>query len=95
MRSEEQKDNIVPMRQAGHGPSGPYNGLEERVREVEKLLVRLDERSHNLATKADIAEIRKVIVEREASLLRWLIGIISIALVSLTVVLVRTFISTN
>ena len=45
----------------------------------------------HLATKEDIRRIEGLIAQREASMLRWLIGILVVASVSLAVALIRTF----
>lgn len=45
----------------------------------------------HLATKEDIRRVEALIAQREASLQRWLIGVIGGAAVTLAVALVRTF----
>ena len=93
MNSE--KFQVVGDPKSGVSRSGGEgeNGVEKRLRAVETLLARIDERTENFATKADIQGIETLIATRESSLLRWLIGIISVSLISLAVALIRTFIS--
>ncbi len=45
----------------------------------------------HLATKEDIAEVKMLISEREAIMLKWLIGITTTTAVSLLMVLIRLF----
>lgn len=43
-----------------------------------------------VASREDVAEIKKLIAEKENKTLQWLIGIIAVAAVSLLTVLLRT-----
>ena len=43
-----------------------------------------------VASREDVAEIKTLIAEKETRTLRWLIGIIAVAAVSLLTVLLRT-----
>jgi len=43
----------------------------------------------HLATKEDIQRVEKLIAQRESILLRWLMGIISVAAISLVVTILR------
>ncbi len=57
------------------------DSVEERLARIEALLP-------HLATKADIAEVKALISDREAIMLKWLIGITTTTAVSLLMVLV-------
>lgn len=71
---------VVP----GHSQGGNGNG-----RTVERRLSALETRLRYLATKEDIAEVKALISQREASMQRWLIGILVSALVALSLSVVR------
>ncbi|MCY4462157.1 MAG: hypothetical protein OXC26_17475 [Albidovulum sp.] len=81
-------DNIQHLTPEGSPASGNNNGngrnLHGRVSALEAHL-------HHLATKEDISEIKVLISERETLMLRWLIGIISIASITLIAAILRTF----
>lgn len=70
-----------PTEAAGGGDGGGQN-LGGRIATLEAHL-------QHLATKEDIQRVEKLIAQREAGLLRWLIGIITIALISIFVTLLR------
>ena len=44
-----------------------------------------------MATREDVQEVKTLIERKEATMLRWLLGLLVVALVSLGVALVRTF----
>ena len=69
--------------QAKHG-GGNGLGLHGRVSAIE---ARLD----YLATKEDIKRVEALISQREATMLRWLIGVLVAACGSLIIALVRLF----
>lgn len=46
----------------------------------------------HLATKEDIAEVKRLISDREASMLKWLVGITTTAAASLLMALIRVFV---
>lgn len=75
-----------PAAAPGQGSGGNGNGqnLHGRLSAVEAHL-------QYLATKEDIQRIEGLISRREASMLRWLIGIIAVASISLVVAMIRTF----
>ena len=75
-----------PASTPGHGSSGDGNG-----RDVHGRLSAVEAHLQHLATKEDIQRIEGLISKREASMLRWLIGIIAVATISLGVALLRTF----
>ena len=73
-----------PMR-SGSGGNGNETDLHGRLATLEAEL-------KHLATKEDIRRIEALIARREASLQRWLIGVIGGAAVALTLALLRIFI---
>ena len=54
-------------------------------------LARLEQAMEHVATKADIEGVRTLIIEREAVMLRWLIGVASMVAVTVGIAMVRTF----
>ncbi len=60
--------------------------LAERVANIESYLV-------HLATRADIESVKTLIAERETTMLRWLVGMVSAAGLTVAVAMVRTFIA--
>ena len=60
-------------------------GIEERMGRIEAVLP-------HLATKEDIAEVKTLISDREASMLKWLVGITTTAAASLLMALIRVFV---
>ncbi len=70
------------------GSNGGGNG-----KQIHGRLVALETELKHLATKEDIKRVEKLISDRESIMLKWLIGIIATAVISLVVVLIRTFIS--
>ncbi len=75
-----------PAHQHAGGGNDSGRNLHGRVSAIEAHLRRL-------ATKEDISEVKTLVSEKEASMSRWLIGIILVALISLAVALIRTFLS--
>ncbi len=63
---------------------GRMSRLEERLAGIEAVLP-------HLATKEDIADVKRIIIEREAVMLKWLIGITMTAAVGLFTALARLF----
>ena len=59
--------------------------LEQRVGAIEATLV-------HMATKADIESVKTLIAERETTMLRWLMGMVTASALAVTIALVRTFI---
>ena len=66
----------------------PGGGGDDIGGRVSALEARLD----YLATKEDISEIKILISTKEATMLKWLISIVSVSAISLLSVLVRAFI---
>lgn len=54
-------------------------------------LTRLETHFQYLATKEDMAEVKRLIVEKESSLQRWLIGIVLSAAGTTAIALIRLF----
>ncbi len=75
-----------PPAQSASGGNGGGSNLHGRLSALEAEL-------KHLATKEDIRRIEALIAQREASLQRWLIGVITTAAVALGLTLVRVFIS--
>ena len=71
-------------RDRGDGGNGGDGTIEDR-------LVRLETQIEQAATKEDIGEVKLLIVQQEASLQRWLIGVLLAALGTTTLALVRIF----
>ncbi|MCY4218029.1 MAG: hypothetical protein OXE41_04205 [Gammaproteobacteria bacterium] len=78
--------NSSPSAQTSSGDGGNGNGkdISARVAVIESEL-------KHLATKQDISDVKTLILERESSMQRWLIGILLTALVALIIAVVRTF----
>lgn len=74
-----------PRPRGGNGNGGSHYG--ER-------LARIEAKMEHMATREDIASVKTLIAEKETTTLRWLIGIIAVAAISLLTVLIRTFLST-
>ena len=64
-------------------------GEASQVKETK--LVRIETLIENMATKTDIQAIETLISRREATMLKWLIGLVSIGAISLVAALIRTF----
>ncbi|MCY3880234.1 MAG: hypothetical protein OXF74_13775 [Rhodobacteraceae bacterium] len=71
--------------QAAHGGGGNGQDFHGRVSAIE---ARLD----YLATKEDIRRVEALISQREVSLQRWMIGLVSGAALAVVVALIRTFV---
>ena len=74
-----------PGPRGGNGNGGSIHG--ER-------LARIEAKMEHMATCEDIASVKTLIAEKETTTLRWLIGIIALAAISLLTVLIRMFLST-
>ena len=53
-------------------------------------LARIEAKMEHMATHEDIASVKTLIAEKETTTLRWLIGIIAVAAISLLTILIRT-----
>ena len=56
-------------------------------------LARLEEALGSLATKADIEGVKALLAQREAVMLRWLMGMVAAAGLAVAIALVRTFVT--
>ena len=74
-----------PGPRGGNGNGGSIHG--ER-------LARIEAKMEHMATREDIASVKTLIAEKETTTLRWLIGIIALAAISLLTILIRMFLST-
>ena len=54
-------------------------------------LARIEARMEHVATREDLAKIEVLIERKESTMLRWLLGIMAVAGISLVVALVRVF----
>ena len=68
---------------AGSGGNGGSNHGER--------LARIEAKMEHVATREDIAKVETLIERKEATMLRWLLGILAVAGVSLVVALIRVF----
>ena len=84
MAEDVGRPNVVPIQRCGSGGgSGDDNHGEH--------LARIESRMDYMATREDVQELKTLIERKEATMLRWLLGMLVVALVSLGVALVRTF----
>ncbi len=79
-----QQDNVVPISAPGKPGSGGGDNFGER-------LARIETKLEYMATREDISEIKALIEKKEASQIRWLVGLILVTMASLAVALIRTF----
>ena len=81
-------NNIHELSDARPAPTDPPGGGGGDIGgRVSALEARLD----YLATKEDVSEIKTLIATREATMLRWLIGLVGVSAISLLTILVRAF----
>ena len=87
--------HLVPNKDAGPDPDSGSgrggDGLEGRLRQLELQMVRLETRLESIPTKEDLESIKTLIAEKEATNTRWMITVLSGALVAIVVALIRTF----
>ena len=55
-------------------------------------MARLETRLENIPTKQDLESIKTLIAEKESLNTRWMIGIISAAMITMLAALIRTFV---
>ncbi len=79
-----EQDNVVPLSTPGKSGSGGGNNFGER-------LARIETKLEYTATREDVSEIKVLIERKEASQLRWLVGLVFVALVTLAAAVIRTF----
>ena len=73
------------------GGGGGDDGIEARLRQLENKITRLETKLEHMPTKEDLQSIKTLIAEKEASNTKWMIGIVSFALIATVTALVRTF----
>lgn len=83
----------VPVGTAStHGTNG--NDSDRRLRAIEERLIKIETRFDtelgHLATKEDISDLRALIERKDATHLRWLLGILATTAIALVITLVRT-----
>ena len=76
----------APLRPGGASIGGNGSDMHGRVSALEAHL-------QHIATKRDVQEVSKTIAEREASLQRWLIGILLASLGTAAVALIKLFLT--
>ena len=81
-----------PRPRGGNGNGGSDYG--ERLARIEAKMEHMATREDIASVRTLIAEVKTLIAEKETKTLRWLIGIIALAAISLLTVLIRTFLST-
>ena len=95
-----EENKVTQLRTRGEPTNG--GGRDERLRSIENRLTHIetkfDHEIRHLATKEDISDIKALIARKEATHLRWLLGVLITATISLItaavsvlVVLVRMF----
>ena len=92
---------LVPPKQAGDSHGNGYttvrvDRLEQQLQAiavtVAKLEVRLDTKLEHLATKEDMESVKTLINAKEATMLKWLLGILATSMVAIVIALIRTFV---
>ena len=80
------------------GSGGGDDGIDSRLRQLEIKIGQIETRLNYMPTKEDVEAVKTLIAEKESTNTRWMIGIISTALVSIgtaligtVIVLIRTF----
>ena len=85
-----QPSNVVDLTtpSGAPNPGGPGNGGSN----VGERLARIETKLEHVATREGLAEVKVLIERKESTTMRWLLGIIAVALISVVVALIRTFI---
>ena len=68
----------------------PSNGFDGWLRAVEKEVTWIKAKIDTLATKEDIADLKTLIANREASLQRWALGILITVILALAAMIYRS-----
>lgn len=63
---------------------------EREEQNIRDRLTRLEVKMESVATREDIAELKVLISNKEATMQRWLLGILASAVVAIAVALIRT-----
>ena len=85
--SMSRPENVVELTPEGRPAQGSGNGgsgYGER-------LARIEAKMEHVATREDVTKVEVLIERKEATILRWLLGILAVAGVSLVVALIRVF----
>ena len=83
-------DNVEQIRPADRpSPAGSGNGGASHG----ERLARIEAHLEHTAKREDVSEIKALIERKESTMLRWLVGVIAVAAISLLAALLRTFIS--
>lgn len=85
MTTEEKVVQLAPPT-GTPSPAGPGNGGGYGER-----LARIEAKMEYMATREDVSEIKVLIERKESTMLRWLLGLVGVAVASLFTALVRTF----
>jgi len=84
-------ENVVPFKQPSQtsgSNDGSGSGFGERLARLEEKVEGVKE---NMATKADIQEVKTLIATKETQATRWQIGVMGGALIAVVAALIRTF----
>ena len=79
--------NVVELPEGRPSSGGGGNGGSGHG----ERLARIEARMEHVATREDLAKIEVLIERKESTMLRWLLGIMAVAGVSLVVALIRVF----
>ena len=79
--------NVVDLPEGRPSPGGGGNGGSGHG----ERLARIEARMEHVATREDLAKIETLIERKESTMLRWLLGIMAVAGISLVVALIRVF----
>ena len=84
MSRPEKVVELTPEGRPAQGGGNGGSGYGER-------LVRIEAKMEYVATREDVTKVEVLIERKEATMLRWLLGILAVASVSLVVALIRLF----
>ena len=81
----------VPEPNAAASSSGGDDGgnINERLRELEIQVAKIDTKIDTLATREYVSDIKTLIERKEATMLRWLLGILATSAIALAIALIR------
>ena len=74
-----------------YGGGSGNDGIEGRLRQLENKITRLETKLEHIPTKEDLEGIKTLIAEKDAKNTKWMISIISAALIAVVIALIRTF----
>ena len=86
MTQDEKVVQIAPT--GAPSPGGTGNGRSGHG----ERLARIEARMEHVATREDVSEVKILIERKESTMLRWLLGLMVVAGISLLAALIRTFI---